>query len=184
MKTLVSSLRMLGALSLLTGVLYPLLVWVVAQVAFPEKAEGSLVRRDGVVVGSALLAQPTTADRYFAPRPSAADYATVASGASSQSWTSAKLASTLAARAEAFRTANHLAADAPVPAEMQAASGSGLDPHISPEAARLQVARVAAARQLPVAQVTALVERAVAPDLGLPLVNVLRLNVALDTLVR
>jgi K+-transporting ATPase ATPase C chain len=131
-----------------------------------------------------LLAQQFTGDKYFWPRPSAGSYATVPSGASNLGPTSQALQSNVTANAVAFRTGNKLAADAPVPADMVFTSASGLDPHISPEAARLQVARVAAARSLSVDQVKELVEKFVeSPQWGIfgeSRVNVLRLNVALD----
>jgi K+-transporting ATPase ATPase C chain len=186
MAALLTAARMLLALSLLTGVLYPLAVTAIASVACPARAGGSLVVREGVTVGSALLAQPFTRDRYFWPRPSAAGYATVPSGASNLAPTSAALAAAVTERAAALRQAHQLAADAPVPPELLYASGSGLDPHLSPAAARFQVARVAAARHLPEERVAALVDRCVeAPPgrlLGAPAVNVLRLNLALDEL--
>jgi K+-transporting ATPase ATPase C chain len=146
MKTILSSLRLLVVLTLLTGVLYPLAVWGVGQACFRDRAEGSLLRRSGQVVGSRWLAQKTTRSEYFQPRPSSADYATVASGASNQAWTSAALAKTMAERRAAF------AAEASVPAEVLTASGSGLDAELSPEAVRLQIARVAAARRLDAAR--------------------------------
>jgi len=136
------------------------------------------------VVGSALLAQKFEGPRYFWPRPSAGDYATVPSGASNLGPTSGALQSNVAARVAAFRAGNKLSADAVVPGDMAFASGSGLDPHISPEAAHLQAARVAAARGWPAERVDALVTQAVEPPqysfLGEPRVNVLLLNLALN----
>ena len=130
------------------------------------------------------MAQQFTGDKYFWPRPSAGSYATVPSGASNLGPTSAALQSNVVNNLQAFRTGNKLAANAPVPADMVFTSASGLDPHISPEAARLQIARVAAARTADVARVTALVESFVEPPqwgfLGQARVNVLKLNLALD----
>ena len=175
MKTLLHSLRLLFALTLLTGGLYPLAVWAIGHAAFRAQAEGSLVTRDGQPVGSRLLAQKTTAESYFWPRPSAADFATVASGASSAAWTSAKLAASIAER----RTA--LGGGADTPAELLTASGSGLDPDLSPSAARWQITRVAAARQLPATQLDAIIARLTAGGgLAPERVNVLALNLALD----
>ena len=174
MNTLVQSFRLLAALTVLTGLLYPLAVWSVGRVAFRAEAEGSLVVRDGRLVGSRLLAQATTAPGCFWPRPSAADYATVASGASSAAWTSAKLAAAIAERRAAH-------GGGAVPAELLTASGSGLDPDLPPAAARWQAARVAAARALPVAQVEALIARhTTGGGLAPARVNVLELNLALD----
>lgn len=182
MKTVLQSLRVFAVLTVLTGLAYPLLITAVAHVAFPVQAGGSLVRRHGRVVGSALLAQRTDAARYFWPRPSATDYATVPAGASNLGPTSRALRDAVATRAAALRAANHLAPGQPLPADLLFASGSGLDPDISPAAAMLQVPRVAAARHLPPAAVIALVERRLQPGdlLGEDRVNVLRLNLALD----
>ena len=179
MKALFSSLRLLAALTLLTGGLYPLAVWSVGRIAFRDRAGGSLIVRDGTVVGSALLAQKTTDPRYFSPRPSAGDQATVASAASNLAWTSRKLAAALAERRAALGGA------ADLPADLLTASGSGLDPDLSPAAVRFLSARVAAARKLTPAQQHAfdgLIARQVeggqfSPDR----INVLRLNLALDS---
>jgi potassium-transporting ATPase KdpC subunit len=184
MKLFIQSILLTIVFTVLTGVLYPLVVTGIAQVAFRDKANGSLLVRNGTVVGSELLAQQFTGDKYFWPRPSAGSYATVPSGASNLGPTSQALQSNVTANAAAFRTGNKLAADAPVPADMVFTSASGLDPHISPEAAQLQVARVAAARGMGADQVKALVERFVeSPQWGIfgeARVNVLRLNLALD----
>ena len=180
-------LVLFAALAVITGLLYPLFVTGVTRVCFPHQAGGSLIMRDGVVVGSELLAQKFSGDRYFHPRPSAGDYATLASGASNLGPTSKALKDAMFERAQALRKENHLPADASLPADLLQTSGSGLDPDISPEAARLQVERVAAARRFTVARRTALealVQTEILPPqwhlLGEPRVNVLRLNMALD----
>ena len=184
MKLLIQSIMLTVVFTVITGILYPLAITGISQVAFHDQANGSLLMRDGKVVGSALLAQQFTGDKYFWPRPSAGSYATVPSGASNLGPTSQALQSNVTANATAFRTGNKLAADAPVPADMVFTSASGLDPHISPEAARLQIARVAAARSMAVDQVKTLVEKFVEPPqwgiFGEARVNVLRLNLALD----
>jgi potassium-transporting ATPase KdpC subunit len=186
MKLFIQSILLTIVFTVLTGVLYPLVITGIAQVAFRDQANGSLIVRDGKVVGSELLAQQFTGDKYFWPRPSAGGYATVPSGASNLGPTSQALQSNVTANAAAFRTGNKLAADAPVPADMVFTSASGLDPHISPEAARLQIARVAAARGISADQVKALMEKFVeSPQWGVfgeERVNVLRLNLALDDL--
>ena len=178
------SLRLTIVFTVVTGLVYPLVITGVAQVVFRDKANGSLLYRDGSPIGSALLAQPFTGDRWFWPRPSAADFATVPSGASNLGPTSAALRKAVQDRAAAIRAAHKLGADVPIPADLLYASGSGLDPHISPEAASLQVARVAAARGVSADQIRAVVERFVEPPqwgfLGQERVNVLRLNLALD----
>jgi K+-transporting ATPase ATPase C chain len=183
-KLTLQSIRQLIVWSIITGGLYPLAMTLVAHVAFPDQAEGSLVMRDGKLVGSALIAQQFQGQRYFWPRPSAGTYATVPSGASNLGPTSAQLQTNVNNNLAALRTAHHLAADAPVPSDLVFTSASGVDPHISPEAARFQIGRVAAARGLPEDKVAALVEDHIEPlqwgFLGEPRVNVLLLNLALD----
>jgi K+-transporting ATPase ATPase C chain len=184
MKLIMQSIRQTILWTIVTGILYPIVITIIAQVAFHSQANGSLLVRNGQVVGSALLAQQFTGDKYFWPRPSAGSYATVPSGASNYGPTSQKLHDAVATNAAAFRAGNKLPADAPVPADMVFTSASGLDPHISPAAARLQVARVAAARGIGEDQVRALVEKFVElPQWGVfgeARVNVLQLNLALD----
>jgi len=183
MKTFFTALRLFSFLAVLTGVLYPLAVTALARVAFPSQANGSVITTPaGTPVGSSLLAQANTSPRYFWPRPSAGDYATVASGASSLAPTSAKLRDQVAARAAALRTAHNLAPDAPVPADLLFASGSGLDPHISPAAATFQAARVASARNVSLATITSSITAHTESGglLGEDRVNVLLLNLALD----
>ena len=185
MKLLTQSIMLTIVLTVLTGVIYPLVVTGIAQLAFKDQANGSLIEKNGQVVGSEFLAQQFTGEKYFWPRPSAGGYATVPSGASNKGPTSVDLQKAVEARVTAFRAAHKLAADAPVPADMVFASGSSLDPHISPEAAHLQVARVAAARGISEDQIKALVEKFIeGPQwgiLGESRVNVLRLNLALET---
>jgi K+-transporting ATPase ATPase C chain len=170
----------------MTGVAYPLAVTGVAQVAFPGRADGSLVERDGVVVGSRLIGQPFTGARYFHPRPSAAGegYDAMSSSASNLGPTNADLLSAVEERVAAYRSANGLPADESVPVDAVTASGSGLDPHISPANARLQAPRVARARGLPLDDVLMLVDEHTEGRslgvLGEAGVNVLELNLALD----
>lgn len=165
------------ALTLITGVAYPLAVTVVAQAAFPEQANGSLLRdARGAPRGSALLAQPFDGPQWFRPRPSAADYATLPSGASNLAADNPALAERI--RAAAAREA--VAGQGPVPLALVTTSGSGLDPHLPPAAARYQIARVAAARGLPVDALERLVEAHTRrPAVGPAVVNVLELNLAL-----
>lgn len=171
----------------LTGIVYPLVVAGLARVLFPGRAEGSLVRDEaGEVVGSELLAQPFARPAYFHPRPSAAGdqgYDPLSSGGSNLGPTSRKLQELAAARLEALLEENPDAEGRP-PVELVTASGSGLDPHLSPAAAFWQVARVAKARGIAPERVRRLAEEWVeGRDLGVlgePRVNVLMLNLALD----
>ncbi|MCL4504202.1 MAG: K(+)-transporting ATPase subunit C [Deltaproteobacteria bacterium] len=186
----VAGLVMLSLLILLCGI-YPLLVWGIAQVIFPGQANGSLIKAKGQVVGSKLLAQNFGAPQYFHPRPSAAGdtgYDGASSGGSNLGPLSRKLIDQVKERAKNYREENSLTAGILVPADAVTASGSGLDPHISPQNAGLQAARVAKARNLSETQVKRLIEDYTeGPDLGFlgePGVNVLRLNLALDGLVK
>jgi K+-transporting ATPase ATPase C chain len=169
--------------------IYPLIVFGIGQALFAGKANGSLiVDAKGTVVGSKLIGQNFSADKYFHPRPSAAGngYDSTSSGGSNLGPTSQKLADTIKQNVADYRTQNGLAANAPVPADAVTGSASGLDPHISVENAQIQAARVAKARGLKAEDVAALIAQYTDPaDLGFlgdPGVNVLRLNLALDGL--
>lgn len=186
---------LLALFTALTGVAYPLAVTGIAQVAVPGAANGSRVTVDGHVVGSALVGQSFTAERYFHGRPSATtapdpqDPAkSVDSPYNAASSTGSNLAPSSAALAQAVSTRVAALGGGPVPADLATASASGLDPDISPAAAALQVGRVARARGLPEDDVRALVKRntmgATFGLLGEPRVNVLALNIALDGLKR
>jgi potassium-transporting ATPase KdpC subunit len=177
----------LAAFSVLVGLAYPLLLFGVGQAAFRGGADGSLVRRDGRVVGSSLIGQAVDDPGYFWGRPSAAGdgYDAGASGDSNLGPTSRTLDDTVRERVAALLAANPGTTATDIPAELVTASGSGLDPHISPAAAAFQVDRVAAVRRLDPARVRDLVRRHTeGRDLGFlgePRVNVLELNLALDT---
>jgi K+-transporting ATPase ATPase C chain len=173
-------------LSLLTGIVYPLVVTGVAQAAFPRQAAGSLVQRDGKAVGSMLIGQSFTDPKHFWGRPSATSpMANNAggSGGSNQGPTNPALVDAVKGRIEALRAADP-ANKAPIPVDLVTASASGLDPEISLAAARYQAARIARARSIPVERVEALIEahaaRPLLGFLGEPRVNVLGLNLALD----
>ena len=177
---------LLALLTVLTGIVYPLAVTGVAQAAFPKQANGSLITQGGKVVGSSLIGQPFDDPRYFWSRPSAtspAPYNAQASTGSNLGPTNAALPFAVKGRIDALRTADPENRD-DVPVDLVTASGSGLDPHISPAAALYQVRRVARVRGLPEERVRALVAGATeGPGVGLfgsPGVNVLALNLALD----
>ena len=174
-----TSIRFTLVTTVLLGLGYPLLVTGIAGALFPHKAAGSLILKDGTVIGSELLAQSFTSDRYFHPRPSAAGngYDATASGGSNLAQSSKTLVDRLQG-----------SIDKPVPIDLVTTSGSGLDPDITPDAATFQVPRVAKARNLTEPQVKKLVEQHItARQLGLlgePRVNVLELNLDLDKLAK
>src|ERR1039458_8472602 len=177
------------ALAVVCCGLYPLIVFGLGQLLFPDKANGSLIVDASGVRGSRLIGQPFTADKYFHPRPSSAGngYDPTSSGGSNLGPTSQKLRDAIAQNITDYRTQNGMTTNAAVPADAVTGSGSGLDPHISSENARLQADRVAKARGLNLEKVRALIqENTDAADLGIlgdPGVNVLTLNLALDAIV-
>ncbi len=187
MKTLMISLKIFFVLTILTGLIYPLLITGIAQLAFYNKANGSMVSLDNHLVGSALIGQEFDSSIYFSSRPSAILYNPLPSGGSNFGLTNAKLKKQVMARKEHFITVNHLDSLTNVPAEMIFASASGLDPQISQEAALLQVERVAKARKFNEDQKKELIQlvndMTEAPQLtflGKKRVNVFLLNLAVD----
>ena len=186
-RALLVSLRMAVVTIVLTGVIYPLVVWGISVAVFPRQAAGSLVTDSkGTVIGSSLIAQSFTADKYFHPRPSAAGagYDAMSSAPSNLGPTSQALFDAVTARVATETAENPGLAAGAVPVDMVTASASGLDPDISPDNAAAQVARVAKARGLTVDAVRQLVaQHTRGRDLGFlgePRVNVLELNLALD----
>lgn len=193
MKPVLSEFRSAIAATLILAVvccgLYPFAVWGIAQLAFPRQANGSLiVAKDGTVRGSELLGQNFSGEKYFHSRPSAAGtgYDAANSGGSNLGPTSQKLNDVIKSRIAAYRAENGLAETDAVPADAVTASGSGLDPHISSRNAELQTVRVAKVRHLDENKLRELVQQNTdAPSLGIlgePGVNVLKLNLALDSL--
>ena len=178
-----TSIRFTLLATLLFGLGYPLVVTVIAGALFPHKAAGSLITRNGQIIGSSLLAQSFTSDRYFHPRPSAAGngYDPTASGGSDLAQSNAKLAQRMQADIDKLAAQNP---GKPVPIDLVTTSGSGLDPDITPDAAYYQAARVAKARALSEGQLRQLIaqhtEGRTFGLLGEPRVNVLELNLALD----
>lgn len=188
-KLVIQSIKQTVIWTVLTGVAYPVAITLIAQVAFKNRANGSLVIRGGKIVGSALMAQQFQGTNYFWPRPSACSYGTggsgiVASSGSNLGPTSGTLQTNVINNIAAFISGNNLPTNTVVPPDMVCASASGLDPHISPEAARLQIARVALSRGVDADKIKALVDKFIEPPqwgfLGEARVNVLLLNVALD----
>ena len=180
------ALIVLIVLTVVTGVIYPVIVTVIAQGVFPHQANGSLIVKDGKVVGSELIGQPFDDPKYFWSRPSATSpfgYNAVSSAGSNLSPTNPALIKSVQERVDTLRAADPDNKD-PVPVDLVTASGSGLDPHISPAAALYQVGRVAKARKMQPDAVRALVDRYTEGRqwgfLGEPRVNVLALNLALD----
>jgi len=178
-----SALRFAIAAIVLAGLVFPLFATAVGQALFPTQARGSLIDRDGVAVGSSLVAQPFAADKYFQPRPSAASFDPRAMSGSNWAPSNPALRERIEASSKSIGAREGVAADT-IPVDLVTASGSGIDPHISPAAARLQAARVAKARGLSLAEVQAsIVANTLAPTFGIlgqSRVNVLQLNLALD----
>jgi potassium-transporting ATPase KdpC subunit len=178
-----TSIRFTIIATVLFGLAYPLLVTGLARAIFPHKAAGSLILKDGQVIGSELLAQSFTSDRYFHPRPSAAGngYDATSSGGSNLAQSNAKLVQRIQGDIDKLSAENP---GKPVPIDLVTTSGSGLDPDITPDAAYFQISRVAKARNMSEERVRSLIESQIQGRqwglLGEPRVNVLKLNLALD----
>ena len=186
MKQLVIAVKVTVVLTILTGALYPALITGLARVLFPRQAAGSMVQANGRTVGSELIGQRFTKPEYFHGRPSAAGndgYDALASGGSNYGPTNQKLIDRVKDDLKKFRAGNP-GYNGPIPSDLLTASGSGLDPHLSPASAEAQAARVAQARGVAPAQILRLIaENTEGRDLGIlgePRVNVLKLNLALD----
>ncbi len=191
MKSLLQEIRASLAAIFVLGVVlcgvYPLVVWGIGQIAFHSQANGSLIVKDGKIVGSSLIAQSFTGAQYFHPRPSAAGntgYDAASSGGSNLGPLSQKLSDQVKDRVAAYLAENNLPPGTKIPVDAVTASGSGLDPHISVENAELQAARVAQARGMPVEELKKYIRNSTEGRqlgfLGEPGINVLNLNLALD----
>jgi K+-transporting ATPase, C subunit len=189
MKTLWISLKMLLLMTLLTGILYPFAITAFSKLVFPNQSMGSLIKINGKIVGSKLIGQKFDSIAYFWPRPSAVDYNPLPSGASNYGPTSAKLQKQILKQHKDFIDKNELKENVYVPSEMLMASASGLDPHISPEAAYLQVNRVAKARNFNQNQrrqmvdiIGNLIEKPQFDLFGQSRVNILLLNLEINSI--
>lgn len=183
------AIKFLLVMTVLLGVIYPFFMTGVAQLTFPAKANGSLIMKDGKIVGSELIGQKFDSTIYFWSRPSSIDYNPIPSGASNLGPTSEKLKKQVNERRRLFAAGNSITDTSLIPKEMVFASGSGLDPHISPETALLQLNRVATARNLNEAQkqrVEQLIKNKTEEPqfflFGEPRINVFKLNLALDSI--
>jgi potassium-transporting ATPase KdpC subunit len=187
-KEVKSAVFLFLAFSIITGLAYPFFITGIVQTAIPEKGSGSLIVANGKVLGSELIGQNFTSPGYFHGRPSAVGYSANGSGASNFGPTSARLMEQASQRIEQIRSENNLSQNMPVPGELVLASASGLDPHISMQGAMLQVPRIAKARGSPESEIKALVRQQTEPAqfgiLGQERVNVLKLNWALDELLK
>lgn len=189
MKTVIISIKIFLFFTVLTGILYPVLVTGIAQVAFHSKANGSMIMINNKAIGSKLIGQQFDSTIYFTSRPSAVSYNPLPSGGSNFGLTNPKLLALVTERKQQFIAFNQLDSNVVIPSEMLFASASGLDPHISPQAALLQVNRITNTRKLTVAQkeklikvIHAITEKPEFLCLGETRINVLQLNLELDNL--
>ena len=190
-KLFIQAFKMLLLMTLLTGIIYPLFITMVGQLIFPHQANGSILYKDDTVIGSQLLGQSFFDSIYFHPRPSAINHNPVPSGASNLGLSSTALREQVNTREKEFREKNFLADSIDVPSEMIFASGSGVDPHISKEAAFLQVPRIIKSRTLNTSQsilvyklIDSMTENRQFGILGEEVVNVLELNIKLNELIK
>ena len=186
-KNIIVSLKIFLIMALLVGIIYPLFIYGISQLIFPNQAEGSIIKVGGKIIGSKLIGQKFNSDKYFWSRPSAIDYNPNPSGASNLSPTSAKLKRLYEERKGIFTRSNFIQKTKTIPNEMLFASGSGVDPHISPQSAFLQVNRISNSRMFNKTQkeeliklITAFIEKPQIGFLGEYRINVLMLNLELD----
>ena len=183
MKELKNAILLFGIMALILGIIYPLAITGIAQVVFPTQANGEIVTVNGKIVGSQLIGQDFTSPGYFHGRPSAIDYNASTSGGSNYGPTNKKLIDRVNESINEIKAENGLSYNATIPADLVLASGSGLDRYISVESAELQVPRIAKARNLNESLIRDLItknEEVTFPGIGQPVVNVLKLNIALN----
>jgi len=188
MKTIRTCLLVFIVTVVLTGLIYPALITIIAQTAFRDKAQGSLIRNNDKVTGSSLIAQKFDKDKYFWPRPSAVDYNPMPSGGSNLSATSKVLRETIKAREQSLLASDRSKKESQIPSDLIYASGSGLDPHISPASALFQSDRIAKARHIEKKKLVDFINKVTEKRdfliFGEPRVNVLKLNLLLDSMGR
>ncbi|MEI6222111.1 MAG: potassium-transporting ATPase subunit KdpC [bacterium] len=184
MKLFLPAIRLFVAFFIITGIFYPLGITAFSQLAYNHQANGSIIKKNGTDIGSELVEEEFTSPAYFHGRPSAANYDASGSTGSNYGPSNKKLVENVKKNVTTVKSENNLPENASIPADLVLASGSGLDPHISPEGAKIQIQRVATARNLPVKELEKLVEKSIEqPTLGIlgePRVNVLLLNISID----
>ena len=183
MKELKSALLLFGTMALIVGIIYPLAITGISQVIFPNQANGEIITVNGKIVGSELIGQNFTSPRYFHGRPSAVDYNASTSGGSNYGPTNIKLIDRVNASITEIKVEDGLPTNATIPSDLVLASGSGLDRYISVESADIQVPRIAKERNLNESVIRDLINKnkeVPFPGIGQPVVNVLKLNIALD----
>lgn len=184
MNELIRSIKIFCIFSVLLGIVYPLFITVIAQIVFPNRANGSLVYTGNTVIGSELIGQNFDRPEYFNSRPSAVDYNAQGSGGSNYGPTNKKLIERVGTQINKIKAENNLDPDFKIPADMVLTSSSGLDPNISVENARIQAKRISKIRNIPEDTIKNLIEKYIDPDFlglwGQPGINILKLNIALD----
>ncbi len=182
-KELKSAIIIFGMMAIVLGLIYPLVITGISQVAFPYQANGEIIKQNGIIVGSELIGQNFEGSQYFQGRPSAINYNASTSGGSNYGPTNQKLIDRVNETINQIKTNDTLSANATIPSDMVLASGSGLDRYISVESAMIQVPRIAKSRNISESSIKDLIQKTQEtpfPGIGQPIVNVLKLNLALD----
>jgi potassium-transporting ATPase KdpC subunit len=182
-KELKTAIIIFGMMAIVLGLIYPLIITGISQVAFPYQANGEMIKHNGIIVGSELIGQNFEGPQYFQGRPSAINYNASTSGGSNYAPTNQKLIDRVNETINQIKTNNSLPANASIPSDMVLASGSGLDRYISVESAMIQVPRIAKSRNISESSINELIQKTQEtpfPGIGQPIVNVFKLNLALD----